>query len=569
MISRRKKYLAWVLYIPVLFSFLLYVIFNFSFDEVLSLEYGLFLLLAVVVGLSPVRTKDSVFSLVTGVSIAAFVILGLIPEIIISSIAFLYILFRSDVKWDQHHRYALNLLMIFFMSILSAGAYYWAADAMSGLTMNYYNILPLTIYTFVHILVNQFYIFILQKFYYKMEGATFFNDFLTLSFKISINALPFSLILIFLYNEMGVIGIVLGAIPFVTLSFGAKYFYQSKSRNTILMDLNKYSRKLNENESVRGVIEAFNKYLLKLIPSKNIMYFETMDGTEQVILKQIYNNDETIEEKNQEVQLKNQSLVSQALEEFEIKTFSKSNEWQVLFTKDVEFHIESGVVLPVHILNRNIGVVVICHSDQSVYDDFLLSLIEIFYKYFLIVLDNANNFERLEMSNVTDYLTKLPNLRGFRKEMKAIRDSDNYESVSVIVLDLDYFKQINDEHGHEAGNDVLRQTAAILKEFTKKDLYVARYGGEEFIMLLKDYDKKLAYELAEQIRIRIKNEVFKLHYSISAEKPEISVTASLGIATYPDDSEDLYELITLADRVMYLESKRNGRNRVAEFLRES
>src|SRR5699024_7261494 len=457
---------------------------------------------------------------------------------------------------------AMNLLMVIIMSSVSAGAYYLTENYLIGITDYYYGIIPIIVYMFVHILTNQLFIYVAQKYYYNMENATFFNEFLIITFNMSAISLPFSYILLSIYNVMGAFGILVGAIPFITISFGAKYYYQSKSRNAILTDLNEYSRKLNEKKSVVSVVEAFNRYLLKIIPSKNILFFETTDEENLVVLKKIFNNDQLIEEHNQKIKLSEGSIVLTALKTQEVQMFSRAKEWEVLFSKDVELHTESGVVLPVHILNRNIGFIVVSHIHQSVYDEFLISLIELFYKYFLIVLDNANNFERLKTSSITDYLTKLPNSRGFRDEMEKSESSNEYDSLSVIVMDLDYFKKINDDHGHEAGNYVLKQVAEILKEFVDDNIYVARYGGEEFILLLKNYGKESAYTKAEQIRSKIENTLFVPRHSISTDKnPKISVTASLGVATYPDDCDDLYELITLADRVMYLESKRSGRNR--------
>lgn len=569
MISRRRKYLAWALYLPVLAAVLLQVFMRIDFNDVLSLDYGLFLLLAVAVAMSPIRTENSVFTIVTGISVVAFVVFGTIPEIFISSIAFLYVLFRSDVRWDQHHRYAMNLLMVILMSSTSAGAYYLAEDYLVGISDYYYGILPIIVYMFVHILTNQLFIYVAQKYYYNMKDSTFFNGFLVLTLKIAALALPFSYILLSIYNAMGVFGIFVGAVPFMTISFGTKYYFQSRSRNAILTDVNKYARKLNEKKDVISVVEAFNIYLLKFIPSNHILLFKTTKKEDEIILKKIFSEDEVVES-NQEVKVNESSLVKKALETHEIQIFSKAEECDLLITEEIDFQTESGVVLPLHIMNRNVGVVIVSHYLQAVYDEFLLSLIQLFYKYFLIVLDNANNFERLETSNITDYLTQLPNLRGFRDEMKQIEHSENYESLSVIVLDLDHFKRINDEHGHEAGNDVLEQVAEVLKQYADENTYVARYGGEEFIISLKDYGKEKAYEKAEKIREHIEKTSFVPHNSITGVKNlAIPVTASLGIATYPDDCDDLYELVNLADRVMYLESKRSGRNRVAEFLRES
>ena len=115
-----------------------------------------------------------------------------------------------------------------------------------------------------------------------------------------------------------------------------------------------------------------------------------------------------------------------------------------------------------------------------------------------------------------------------------------------------------------------KQVANILKDYVTDDLFVARYGGEEFILFLKDYGKHGAYEVAEEIRQRIEGTVFRPRYSITEDHDaQIRVTASLGIATYPEDCNDLYDLVNLADRVMYLKSKRSGRNIASEFIRES
>lgn len=569
MLDTRKKYLTWLAYAPVGFILIYYVLMNLSFINELSVDYLLFLLLAVGVAVFPVRTNDSVFTMISGVSLATFVSFGLLPELLLTSIALLHVLYQADIRWDQHYRYALNLLMTAIQSFVSAIAYYLTTEFLATLDLNHYRLIPLGAYLIVQILTNQLFRTLVFKYYYSQENVKFFNKFLIFALRTNLMILPISFILIYLYLEMGSLGILLGALPFMTITIGMKYFYKSRSNNMILTDLNKYSQRLTSKMEVDSVIDSFGKYLLKIFPAHRILYFNVVNPN-NVTLERVYHRDKPMTYLSREITLKSDSVLAQVLETQVITTYSKAEEWNNFFAGDINFGAESAIALPVNILSQDKGIIVMTHNQRSVYDDFLISLVEVFYQYFLVVLENAYNFERLEISSNTDYLTNMPNLRGFSQKIKEVDKAKNFDSLSTIVLDLDYFKRINDEHGHEAGNDVLKQISDILKEFCNENLFVARYGGEEFIIFLRDYGKEGAYEVAEEIRKKIEETIYTPRYSIVAEnKAEITVTASLGIATYPDDCDDIYDLISLADRVMYLKSKKDGRNRVAEFVKES
>ncbi|MGB3366778.1 MAG: diguanylate cyclase [Acidaminobacteraceae bacterium] len=126
------------------------------------------------------------------------------------------------------------------------------------------------------------------------------------------------------------------------------------------------------------------------------------------------------------------------------------------------------------------------------------------------------------------------------------------ENMSVVMCDIDKFKNINDIYGHRKGDEILRGIGHILKTQLRKSDYVGRYGGEEFIILLPDTDKDLAYEVCEKLRVCIKENT-----EIGENKP---ITLSFGISTYPDYGLSEDELIERADQALYY-SKNNGRNR--------
>lgn len=158
----------------------------------------------------------------------------------------------------------------------------------------------------------------------------------------------------------------------------------------------------------------------------------------------------------------------------------------------------------------------------------------------------------------TDMMTKLK-LRHFlidvlQDHMVHARQ-DKYE-LSLIMIDIDHFKELNDSHGHVCGDTVIHQVASIFLESIRQTDVAARYGGEEFVLLLPESDAIAAAAIAERIRLAIANHIFEFSGN------SISVTVSMGIAQYASDTDHTVPgFIARADAAMY-ESKRAGRNRI-------
>jgi diguanylate cyclase (GGDEF)-like protein len=171
------------------------------------------------------------------------------------------------------------------------------------------------------------------------------------------------------------------------------------------------------------------------------------------------------------------------------------------------------------------------------------------------VLANLRNLAIAENRAATDALTGLPNARSCRDNLKrAVAHAGRTVSpLSAVLFDLDHFKQINDRFGHGAGDDVLAAVGEILRSSTRASDFGGRYGGEEFLMLLPGTEQTGALELADKLRRAIEQ--------IEVSQPELQVTASFGIATYPLDALDADTLVRMADRALYA-AKANGRNRV-------
>ena len=176
-----------------------------------------------------------------------------------------------------------------------------------------------------------------------------------------------------------------------------------------------------------------------------------------------------------------------------------------------------------------------------------------------IVMENSRLFERVRNLSIRDGLTELYNHRHTLELVahELERVGRYQETFSVLMVDIDHFKKVNDEHGHQAGDAVLREVAQILRDTLRAADGVGRYGGEEFVGILPHTNSEEAHLTAERLRARIAAHAFKTF------DRELSITVSVGVATYPTDPADSApDLIAHADKALY-KAKTGGRNQVA------
>jgi diguanylate cyclase (GGDEF)-like protein len=189
-------------------------------------------------------------------------------------------------------------------------------------------------------------------------------------------------------------------------------------------------------------------------------------------------------------------------------------------------------------------------------------VIERFAEQIALALVNVQLRDTLHRQSVTDPLTGLFNRRYMDETLRRelYRAQRKHLPLTVIVLDLDHFKHVNDTHGHDAGDAVLCAVAKKLRQNIRESDLACRFGGEEMVLVLSECDLASALVRAETIR----SEITALH--IEHGSRELNVTASFGIATYPEHGADAVTLLHAADQALY-EAKRGGRNRVATAQR--
>ena len=204
---------------------------------------------------------------------------------------------------------------------------------------------------------------------------------------------------------------------------------------------------------------------------------------------------------------------------------------------------------------RTMGALMVISDDPSrSWQENELLLMRTVADQVAVAVSHARLFQQMQQQALTDGLTQCFNRRSFEMQME--RDlhlaTRMRQPFSLIMLDLDHFKVVNDTHGHDAGDDALRLISRVLREELRSVDTAARYGGEEFAVILPQAGLDGALLVAERLRSRIED----------TDIPVVGhVTASFGVATFPNHASSRDLLVTTADRALYL-AKRTGRNRV-------
>jgi diguanylate cyclase (GGDEF)-like protein len=227
--------------------------------------------------------------------------------------------------------------------------------------------------------------------------------------------------------------------------------------------------------------------------------------------------------------------------------------------KKTKFITKSILCVPMKSRNKIIGVVEVVNKvggEPFTKDD--LEIFENFVAHITIALENAAMYKKMEAASLIDDLTQLYNTRFCNQYLDAFLDKrkGSKRVISLIFLDIDFFKLVDDNFGHLVGSETLKRLGDRLTQAVRKGDVVIRYGGDEYIVLLPHTDKRTAQVIAERIRKEVNSKPF---LAFGNKKFNISVT--LGVATCPDDASTRDGLIGAADKAMY-EGKLSGRDKV-------
>src|SRR5437870_1269153 len=220
------------------------------------------------------------------------------------------------------------------------------------------------------------------------------------------------------------------------------------------------------------------------------------------------------------------------------------------FDKTSRFHTKSILCVPLTFKGRVLGVIELVNGEgDGSFNTEDLRILSTVAEFSAIAIENAQNFAKVQELTVLDDHTGLFNSRHLKRtlEQEIVRATRFGHPVSLIFFDLDHFKQVNDTHGHQAGSRVLAEIGRLLLGTLRSTDVPVRYGGDEFVILLPETSKDQAMECAKRLRGEISR------WQFLAEEPygPLQITASLGVASFPDDARVPEELLRRADDAMY------------------
>ena len=222
------------------------------------------------------------------------------------------------------------------------------------------------------------------------------------------------------------------------------------------------------------------------------------------------------------------------------------------------FVVRSAIGLPIRGRKGTHGVLEIFNPNLDGQSDYSIAFLHILVDYAAIAIENAQDVARVQQLTITDDVTGLYNARHLYTELEreleiARRDS---KPLSLVFLDLDRFKLVNDQHGHLIGSELLGRVGKRIQDLCRPTDLCFRYGGDEFVILMPATTREEALRMTRAIHLNLASSVFSFEKGL-----KLSIEASAGIAAYPGDGKTVHSILGAADKRMY-KVKSTGRGRV-------
>ncbi|MEK3807765.1 sensor domain-containing diguanylate cyclase [Bacillus sp. FSL H8-0547] len=529
-----------------------------------------FLVFMCIVSVFPIIVNETPVFFAQGVSISVFLLFGPFVEMILMQAALTVLLLKLRVGKREIYRFPTNSLMFLIVSAAGAAVYYAIGGTHEREALTFPFILKVIAYSFTICLVNHFFLqHVIRGYFYKMKEKFFSRDFLweiltTLMF------LPVGILLYILYLDLGFEALFYVGIPFVGTSYILILLSRSQRLNTYLQQASEIGHQLTERLEVKKVVKVYLNKLTSMIKADYAYIIDVIDDNELKVIRKLENG--RIVKNVQESISVHHGVSGLVYATKKSMLYTKRDQWAKLEKTLLPESVESVIAVPIVRNQKVVGIVILASNKKRFYDRAQLMITDLLTAYLGVAIENAKSYEETKKQSERCPLTGLYNYRYMEKLLEyeyteLIQQKSG--SMSLILLDIDHFKKVNDTYGHQAGNEILISLAERLCKFVGERGTVARYGGEEFVILLPSMDKHACFAAAEGIRQSIANRPFIVEQSIGhpGKRQPVSITASIGYATAPEDAEGPLDLIRHADRAMYIGAKQAGRNRVAQYVK--
>ena len=338
-----------------------------------------------------------------------------------------------------------------------------------------------------------------------------------------------------------------------------------------LTSLYDYIQKLESNMDSEKIIQHLLGTLVSTIPSDMISITLNNPETNESTIKATNIENEHLENKTFSNHNSLIGLVNQGDKSLSFIDISDRSKFRTVFDREIDFtvnvkNLKSTIIFPIvnqdetsENNNEVLGAVFISRKKKIEFNDEHKNLANVLIQQASKAITYSSNLKRISELAIKDGLSGLYNHRHFKEMLsnfvaRALRYS---EDLSVIIIDIDNFKMINDDHGHQAGDAIISETGVLIANSIREIDIAARYGGDEFAIVLPKTNEPGALFVAEKI-------VKKIESSKILNSDKINITLSIGISSFPKNAMTLDGLIEKADIALY-EAKSRGRNQIIHF----
>lgn len=443
---------------------------------------------------------------------------------------------------------------------LGANFLYRLAGGSPGRELSLGNALPFVVFVLAYYVLNHsmVYIYTLQS----RQGGELFRwaDALRWDGLTYLLAVPFGLLMAMLYSKIEIYGMGLLFLPVLVIQFMLRVYIKQELVNRELRVLYEVARRLGGSLKLDEILELVLRETRRVINFHTGVIYLRSDSDDDLFRAGVA--------AGPHARLLRESTVRRG--EGFLGLAVESGEPQIVHDTRIDVRTAGDVglaqvhrsllVVPLVAETEVLGLLVLGDKRPGFFEDKHLQTMSIIGGQTAVAIANVQLYRKLELATITDGLTGLYNYRYFYSRlMDELHRSARYgASLSLVMLDVDHFKKINDHYGHLAGDTVLARVADIIEGGVRGCDLVARYGGEEFAVVMPQTGPSEALHVAERIRLAVREAPFEY------EGERFQIRISAGVATYPVHAENLKELLEAADAALY-RAKDEGRDRSRLF----
>ncbi len=565
-VTKKRGIVLWLLWIAIVPMGLYLAFQQYPPPEMELWNIAAFGVLAILTALLPLNINGTPMYLVQCVTIAVFLKYGLFAEILLSQLTVLILLFRSRSEAPRYIRLPFNSLMFFVVSVISGIAFMKLGGEIGSTVLGHIIVFGI-IYEFISIMSNHLFLYIDDVF--MKVNKSFFSLDTIWDFAITLLIFPYAITLYITEAYIGSTALLLLGIPFLMVA-GLLRMYSSSEKVNI--DLKKAGEIGHQLAARLTTDEVFDQFVIQVTKMFNLDYTYVIDYRDsELLMLRMYEDEKFIDNGVPPIRY-NKGIAGKVVVSGAPVIYNKKREWADIVTGYVPIDAESIMCTPIARNDKVEGVLLVASRKKYAFAAHQLKILDILSTYFAVSLEKAGYVQRAIATSERCGLTQLYNYRyldeKLAKSMEKVK-SGEIERLSLVMMDIDHFKSINDTYGHQSGNDILIELANIIKKEVGTEGTVARYGGEEFVVMFENYGKDFSMLFAENLRRRIEQHEFHIQRDLDSERTieKVHITLSIGVSTAPEDSDDSNALIRNADRALYIGAKQAGRNKVAAYAK--